>query len=1484
VTGPEGADEAEPSVIQNVTAVNGFAYGVIGADIHIFGRNGTPVYLLFAHHRVPNSDSRWQRAQPSRMLDARAEVVEFTGRETELAKLAAWRDDSRFDFAARWLHGEGGQGKTRLAARLAADSERIGWKVVDAVHGTETHPPASGSQDLRRDGAKGVLILIDYADRWPLTDLSWLFNNTLLNPGIPRRVLLIARSVFEWRSVSNTLHNLRKNIDASDQLLPSLPGDGPARGQMFAVARDCFARLYPEVAEPSAIGPPGPLGRGEFELTLAVHMAALVAVDAAACGRKPPADMLGLTVYLLDREYANWRQLYENADRGLDYRTPDRTMARTVFASVLTGAVTASTATKVLGIVMPEVPAGQVLTDHAICYPAGDPAMALAPMLPDRLAEDFLALMVPGHPITGFQPDDWAATAPEILLTSAVASSSGSRAVTFLASAADRWPHVGERVLYPLLRGKPDIAVGAGSAALAKVAVIGSEHDQIDSGLLSVLEAIDPLLPEGRHGDLDVGVLAIAERLIGYRLTTEADNAKRAWLLSTLGERRSNAGQWDRALEASEQATRLYRELAEADPRYRQHLVSSLVQLGGDLADLDRVSEAFTQTREAIAVRRELAEADSRHQPDLANALVSLSGDLAELGRLPEALAAAEEAASIFKGLANAVPDTYLPNLARALGTHGMMLVELGHMEAGLPPEEEAVRLFRQLAEADPGKYSTDLAAALTNLAKALLGLERHAEALTAAREATDRYRRLAKANPAAHQPNLVISLINCSAVLPTLGRIDEAVTAVEEAVAVSRQLAQDSPVAHQANLIKALGSYGDLLIETRRREDAIAALREATTLYATGPRGQHSLETPDGHLQRAYTRWLAQLAALLRETGGCGEEANALSALSGELNQQHKYDESVSAGRRAADLCAEAGDRAGEAVALVNLATALEDLGRVDEAIVACERAAAIFRERGDARLEAAALINLCAWLLSAERFDEVIVAAERSCSLIGSIGAEQRGQPFYYLGRAFLETGRTADAIAALRQAVAAYRSTGKGDHGHSGRPGLEADALQKLGIALWEASRYEEAIATCQRAADLYQLTGNSSAESGVLINLCAFLTRARKFEEAISTCKRLIARCQQAGDHKREAAAQANVGAALFESGRIEEAIEPCEQAAELARRTGDSDTETAALVNLGKILEKLGRHQEAVGPYKRAAQGLQQAGDPRELSVLRSLSGVSMLAHQFNDAIAALERMLAVAGQTDDHETERLAATSLGPVFNALSDQLTGEGQHAEAAVAVQRAAAAFHQVGDRLQEADALDKLNGVLMAGNRPDQAAAASAQAAAIFRELGERRGEAIALVHQGQALERLKRFAEVIPAAQRAARLLGDAGDRSGAGIAQYGLGIALSRLSRFNEAIVAYEQCAEHFRAADKRAGEGMALLALCHALREVSRLADGCYYGQRAAVLFGETGDQRRQAEALRYLSETLAAVGDTAKAEAAARKASAILRKLGSHE
>lgn len=115
------ADEPGPQVLQNVIAVNGFAYGVIGADIHVFA-NGLPLYLLAKWRPAPASSPDWLRELPSRMLNARRAVVPFTGRQSDLAQLREWRDGGP-RLAARWLHGPGGQGERacRPACRRLGD-------------------------------------------------------------------------------------------------------------------------------------------------------------------------------------------------------------------------------------------------------------------------------------------------------------------------------------------------------------------------------------------------------------------------------------------------------------------------------------------------------------------------------------------------------------------------------------------------------------------------------------------------------------------------------------------------------------------------------------------------------------------------------------------------------------------------------------------------------------------------------------------------------------------------------------------------------------------------------------------------------------------------------------------------------------------------------------------------------------------------------------------------------------------------------------------------------------------------------------------------------------------------------------------------------------------------------------------------------------------------------------------------------------------
>jgi hypothetical protein len=170
-------------------------------------------------------------------------VVPFTGRADDLSRLRQWRDSAP-RLAARWLYGPAGQGKTRLADQFAAESAAAGWKVVTAWHGPDADPIEPGSQDLRPGGAAGVLMLVDYADRWRLANLTWLLKNALLHQsGVRTRILMLGRTANAWPAVRAVLDS--HQAGPSTHPLEPLPPQTEERDTMFAAARDSFAEELP---------------------------------------------------------------------------------------------------------------------------------------------------------------------------------------------------------------------------------------------------------------------------------------------------------------------------------------------------------------------------------------------------------------------------------------------------------------------------------------------------------------------------------------------------------------------------------------------------------------------------------------------------------------------------------------------------------------------------------------------------------------------------------------------------------------------------------------------------------------------------------------------------------------------------------------------------------------------------------------------------------------------------------------------------------------------------------------------------------------------------------------------------------------------------------------------------------------------------------------------------------------------------------------
>jgi tetratricopeptide (TPR) repeat protein len=1059
-----GGQEPPEQVIQIVTAQAGFAYGVINGSIHCFG-DGTPVYVLENWRPTLRADSGWLREVPSRLLNARFAVVNFTGRTEELAGLREWRDASMPQLAVRWLYGPGGQGKTRIAAQLAEESANAGWKVVVATNGPGAVLPPPGSQDLRVGDAPGVLLIVDYADRFPLSHLTALLSNSLLHQtGVKTRVLMLARTDTVWPAVRATLanHQAATSLQHLEPLADRDGGEGASASErkiMFVAARDGFARHY-DIPDATAIMPPGWLRDSDLGLVLAIHMAALVAVDAHVTGRRLPTDMAGLTIYLLDREHLHWATLYGDGTHRIDpgertYRTPPEAMNQTVFTAALTGAVPSKAGRRLLRRIGHARSAKQILIDHGVCYPPATPGQAtvLEPLYPDRLAEDFLALTVNGHSAE-YPSRPWASSDVTTLLdrrTRDMPAASVARAVTFLAAATGRWPHLGPHCLFPLLWRDPRLAIEAGAATLTMI----SSFDHID---VEILEAIEAQLPSRRHVDLDTGIASLAARLTSYRLERTSDRAEHARLHLNLGLRLSDAGLHRQAHAAAVKAVTILRRLtAEYPDLYERYLARALGDLAIQLGELGIPEEALAAGEEAVGIYRRLAPADpAALNADFSRTLENLGVWLGDLGRLEEALAVAQEASAITYTLSDR-------DVARSLAAISVRLAELGRHEEALPDIQDAVSLHRRVAADNPAAFTPLLASSLQTLGTSLSNLGRHRDALEAAQEAVELHRRLATANPDAFNADLASSVESLSNHLSASGQRVEALAATEEAVALRRRLAAETPAAFEPGLAASLSNLGIRLAALERREEGLAVTQEAVALSRRLAAASPAVFDPD------LARSLDNLGIRLAEMGR-REEALTVTQEAVVLRRRLA---ATNAGAFKADL----------AGTLSNLGSRLSEVGRRNEALTAAEEAVTCYRQLAAinpgafATLLATSLNNLGIRLAGMARHEEALTVSQEAVTIRRQL-ATTNPKAFHpdlasavnNLAIRLHQAGRRDEALAAAQETVTIYRKL-TATNSRAFDPAL-ARSLGNLGGMLSTAGRREESLAVDRESIEIYR----------------------------------------------------------------------------------------------------------------------------------------------------------------------------------------------------------------------------------------------------------------------------------------------------------------------------------------------------------------------------------------------------------------------------
>ncbi|MGW0190912.1 tetratricopeptide repeat protein [Streptomyces sp. NPDC003362] len=852
----------------------------VSGDVHITVAAEPLPYVLAAFPLRPAplaADEAF--ARPSQLLHARHALVDFAGRRTEQERLESWRDDAA-QLSVLLVHAVGGQGKTRLAAHFAARCDAEGWDVWHASHLGESLPtPDSGSPPTR---GRGVLVVIDYAERWPYPHLLRLLQDPALPTRAPVRVLALARLAGTWWD--GLRHQLTHDLSATAETLPLPPlGRGVEdRGDLFRSARKAFAAAM-GVREPDSAVPD--LRDDAYGNVLTVHMAALAAVDAGVRGLTAPSDAGLLSAYLLANERRRWRDLY-TVDPHL-WARPE-VMARAVYSAVLTGPQSYDDAVAVLsraGIASTAEGAMHVIDSHARMYPPADTFTAWLPLQPDRLSEDFLALQTPGHAVAGHEADPWAAGVAERLLAAAGPDGAAagpppftSHAVQMLIEVSRRWPHVARHQLYPLLRDHPTIALAAGDAALTRLA----EIEDLD---VSVLEALLVALPEANHSGLDAGMAALTTRYAAFQAEWDVSPERLAAWRRQQSYRLLNVGRYEDAEAVGQDAVRVFRELVRTDGvRHEPALASALVNTANATAHLGEHGKTLALTEEAVAIRRRLAAEDSeKYEADLAMALSNLAVSLWRSKAQEQGIGVVREVVDIYRRLSARDPAEHEASLATALTNLGAMLADAGETAAAVEVAQEAVALFRRLATAEPATHNAGLAAALTNLAGNLSQSGHTEEALGTADEAFVLYDGLVAANPSAYEPDLARLLTNVAHDLRVLGRYDVALPVAAHAVEIYVRQVAVNPDGSEAILAETMAGLAGDLSSRKSEQEAVAATALGLTLYRRLAAEQPAMYSSTlARLLTAYTARLL-LAGVLEDALEASREAVQVGGLASE-------------------------------------------------------------------------------------------------------------------------------------------------------------------------------------------------------------------------------------------------------------------------------------------------------------------------------------------------------------------------------------------------------------------------------------------------------------------------------------------------------------------------------------------------------------------------------------------------------------------------
>jgi CHAT domain-containing protein len=461
--------------------------------------------------------------------------------------------------------------------------------------------------------------------------------------------------------------------------------------------------------------------------------------------------------------------------------------------------------------------------------------------------------------------------------------------------------------------------------------------------------------------------------------------------------------------------------------------------------------------------------------------------------------------------------------------------------------------------------------------------------------------------------------------------------------------------------------------------------------------------------------------------------------------------------------------------------------------------------------------------------------------------------------LGRLRLLVGDPAGAVASLQESVRMFERSGGGD------AVTMADALDSLGMALTEMTRYDDASRVLRRAQlvreQIRDDDGAGMARTMELNSLVAM--RVGKYQDARASLDRALALRNRRPSHPETGATYSLDGDLLWLEGRpaaARDAAARCVKVAETSLRENHPDLARCTR-QLGNMLASLGDLSGALVLLERAADIARKSlGSEHQMfsGYLNDLAEVHRVRKDYQKARALYEQALATRERRLGRDHQNLAGIvyNLGLVSAELGDLAEAEHQF-------ERAARIWRQMRpDHPFVALAMSSEAQALMQYGRTGEALALQRQVLAIReRSLGAHHPEtgdtladiAAALVSLGRLPEAAKTSERAIAIWDRPA-----SADSPGLAAALTSRGNTLAAIGNVTSAHSAYARAlsitervlgAEHPNAADLRVRLGWVALSS----GDVAHAFDEALAAERASRIFLQsTARYLTEREALSY--------------------------------